>query len=584
MKLYKLLVFLLITHLSFSQGFLRTQGKEIINDNGPVLLKSIGTGNWLIQEGYMMQSTKAGIGTHTQFRTKLESEIGKEKTQEFYNRWLEHHFTKRDLDSMKSWGFNAVRVALHYKWFTLPIEEEQSKDVKISNTMLEKGFEITDKLLSWCEENQMYLILDMHGAPGGQGKNANISDYDESKLSLWESELNKSKLVNLWVEFAKRYKYSHWMGGFDLINETNWDFTDSNHENGCNCKNNDQLWDLQERIIKAIREVNANHIVYISGNCWGNNYASFDTHSLKDSDSNMVLTFHKYWNNNKDNSVSEWINKREVYNIPLWMSESGENSNTWFSDCISLLEKNNIGWSWWPVKKSKYNNILKVTTDQSYKDLMRDWQNGVSTSLAETFKTVMQYADNHKIENCDIADDVIYAMIEQPGNNKTKPFKKHDLGKPILFADYDLGRNEFAYFDMISADYHVDGGDWAKWNSGGYYRNDGVDIGMRNKKPYVGWTQKGEYLQFTISVPETSFYNVEVNASSKNTDGKLKFIINDTTTSEIIIKGVSNEFDQIKTSVKNVPFQKGENKIRFLIEKGDLKLFNFKLTKNTNKK
>ena len=30
----------------------------------------------MIQEGYMMQSTDAGIGTHTQFRTKLEQEIG----------------------------------------------------------------------------------------------------------------------------------------------------------------------------------------------------------------------------------------------------------------------------------------------------------------------------------------------------------------------------------------------------------------------------------------------------------------------------------------------------------------------------
>ena len=353
MKKYSLIIILLIGYLSFSQGFLRTEGTEIINDNGPVLLKSIGTGNWMIQEGYMMQSTKAGINTHTQFRNKLESVIGKEKTEEFYNKWLENHFTKRDLDSMKSWGFNSVRVALHYKWFTLPIEDEQLVNGEIINTWLEKGFEITDKLLEWCEENEMYLILDMHGAPGGQGKNANISDYDEAKPSLWESEHNKSKLVELWVQFAKRYKNSKWLGGFDLINETNWDFTDSNHENGCNCKNNDQLWDFQERIIKAIRKVNTNHIVYISGNCWGNNYASFDSHSLKDCDKNMVMTFHKYWNNNKDSSISEWINKREIYDIPLWMSESGENSNTWFIDCISLLEKNNIGWSWWPVKKSK---------------------------------------------------------------------------------------------------------------------------------------------------------------------------------------------------------------------------------------
>ena len=38
-------------------GRLRVQGQEIVNDQGPLLIKSIGMGNWMIQEGYMMQST-----------------------------------------------------------------------------------------------------------------------------------------------------------------------------------------------------------------------------------------------------------------------------------------------------------------------------------------------------------------------------------------------------------------------------------------------------------------------------------------------------------------------------------------------
>jgi len=39
----------------------------------------------------------------------------------------------------------------------------------------------------------MYLILDLHAAPGGQGKDANISDYDPAKPSLWESDMNRQK-------------------------------------------------------------------------------------------------------------------------------------------------------------------------------------------------------------------------------------------------------------------------------------------------------------------------------------------------------------------------------------------------------
>ena len=43
----------------------------------------------------------------------------------------------------------------------------------------------------------MYVILDMHGAPGGQGKDANISDYDPAKPSLWERKTNRDKTMGL---------------------------------------------------------------------------------------------------------------------------------------------------------------------------------------------------------------------------------------------------------------------------------------------------------------------------------------------------------------------------------------------------
>ena len=68
----------------------------------------------------------------------------------------------------------------------------------------------------------MYLILDLHAAPGGQGYNADISDYDDSKPSLWESKENRDKTVAFWKKIAERYKDEPWIGGYDLINETNW--------------------------------------------------------------------------------------------------------------------------------------------------------------------------------------------------------------------------------------------------------------------------------------------------------------------------------------------------------------------------
>jgi hypothetical protein len=520
----------------------------------------------MIQEGYMMQSTSANVSTHTQFRNKLIETIGEECTKAFYDTWLAKHFTKADLDFMKVSGFNAVRPALHYKWFTLPIEEEQkNSDGTIQNTWLEKGFSMTDSLVSWCEKNKIYLIFDMHGAPGGQGTDANISDYDTLKPSLWESEFNKLKLIALWKKLAERFKDSEWVGGYDIINEPNWALDGESYA-GCGCKNNDALWDLQQRIIEGIREVDQNHMVFISGNCWGNNYNSLEGHLLVKSDQNMVITFHKYWNFNTDKALENILKLRNLYNKPIWMGEGGENSNTWFADCISLLEKHNIGWSWWPVKKSKFNNILKVITNEDYYKLIDSWKNNTPLSADDSYKAVMQYAENHKFEHCEVAKDVLYAMTEQTNVYKTKPFKEHTINSAILCADYDMGREGYAYHDTVSGDYHIDsGGSWIDWNTGNFYRNDGVDIGNDNGTPYVGWTEAGEWLQYTIDVPNGGTFDIEIISASEKTAGTITIVINgNIITNNFLLPYTNGWTNWQATTVENVNLFEGENVLKII--------------------
>ena len=125
------------------------------------------------------------------------------------------------MDLLAKAGFNSIRLPMHYNLFTLPIEQEP---VKGQNTWLTTGFDLVDNLLSWCKANRIYLILDLHASPGGQGKDANISDADPSKPSLWESELNRQKTIALWRKLAQRYANEPWIGGYDLLNEPNWTF------------------------------------------------------------------------------------------------------------------------------------------------------------------------------------------------------------------------------------------------------------------------------------------------------------------------------------------------------------------------
>jgi len=567
---------------TIAQDFLRVDGKDIVNDKGLFIIRSIGTGNWMIQEGYMMQSTDAGINTHTQFRNKLNETMGVERTNEFYSYWLEHHFTKTDVDSMKAWGFNAVRPALHYKWYTLPVEEEErNADGSLTNTWLDEGFEMLDELVAWCAANEMYVILDMHGAPGGQGKDANISDYDPMLSSLWESVENQDKIVALWVKIAERYKDSSWVGGYDIINETNWDVDEGNgNENGCDCKSNTALWDMQLRLTKAIREADSNHIVFISGNCWGNNYKDFNNHALSKYDDNTVLTFHKYWNSNHQNSIQWAIDMRELYNMPLWMSESGENSNHWFAEAIELFEKNNIGWSWWPVKKSRLNNVLKVTTNSDYYNLLESWKTGSTPLNAEdTYKAVMGYADAHKIANCTPAPDVIFALNSGTNSQQVQAYKKHQTDQWIQCVHYDLGKGGYAYHDALSEDIHNGSSKWAKWNTGNHFRNDGVDIGVDEGDYYVGWTEAGEWLQYAIDITEAGHYNIELITAAAYKGGEISLWVNGAKKVSNIDLPTTGGWEKWDDNlVKNIELPLGKVKLKIYIEAEGSNLKSFKLS------
>src|SRR5438045_6642276 len=118
-RLLLLLVACIFFSDSYSQGFLKASGKEIVNEkNENVLLRGIGLGGWMLQEGYMLSLQ----GTNPQYsiRKRIEQLLTPEQTQEFYDTWLSNFITKADIDSMHAWGFNSVRLPMHYNLFMLP--------------------------------------------------------------------------------------------------------------------------------------------------------------------------------------------------------------------------------------------------------------------------------------------------------------------------------------------------------------------------------------------------------------------------------------------------------------------------------
>lgn len=555
-----------------SQGFLKADGQRIVNGKGEnILLRGMGLGGWMLQEGYMLRVNGIGQQQHV-IKSEIEELIGAKSTKDFYDAWLANHTRKIDVDSLKAWGFNSIRLPMHFALYTLPIEQEP---VKGKDTWLEKGFALTDSLLAWCKANHMYLILDLHAAPGGQGSDLNIADRDASKPSLWENEENKQKMIHLWKKLAERYVNEEWIGAYDIINEPNWGFEDlANDKNGTKEKKNDSLRELMKDITKAIREVDQRHIVIIEGNGWGNNYNGI----LPTWDNNMVLSFHKYWNFNDLGSIKHILNFREKYNVPVWLGETGENSNVWFTQAIRLFEDNNIGWSWWPLKKLGSNNPLEIPSNPNYQKILDYWITKLNKPTeSDAYKGLFQLANDLKLENNFYHKDVIDAMMRQPHSLETKPFNSNVIkaNTDINAVDYDLGRNGFAYSDKDTADYHTAiKGPRGFGNRGRIYRNDGVDILKDADKEYfVSNMEEGEWLQYTLMVTQTGVYTLQLTVASEKDSAQLSLSVAGNKINKAVSvpnTGANNKWQKVE--LPDLTLTSGIQIIRIMVDKGDCNL------------
>ncbi|MGE5394370.1 MAG: carbohydrate-binding protein [Candidatus Saccharibacteria bacterium] len=553
-----------------SAQYLHQQGRFIVDGDGKeFILRSMGLGGWMLQEGYMMESTKFANTQH-ELKGKIEQVAGKEGLDAFYDAWLTNYCQKEDVDSMAAWGFNAIRLPMHYNLFTLPIEQEP---VAGQDTWLPKGFELVDSLLRWCEANHMYLILDLHAAPGGQGKDAAISDYDVNKPSLWLSAENRRKTVALWKKLAERYANEKWIGGYDLLNETNWTFSGTN-----------LLRTLYGELTTAIRSVDTNHMLFIEGNWFANDFTGL----TPPWDSNMAYSFHKYWSYNDQASIQSYLNMRSQYNVPLWLGEAGENSNPWFTSAIALLEKNKIGWAWWPYKKiGSVTGTVTIPKTAGYQTLLNYWNNGGTKPSVETAKAyLLEQAEKLKLSNCIIHRDVLDAMFRQgQGDKSPKPFVNHPVPGTIYATDYDLGGNNRAYFDVDSADFHVSTSVNTTWNSGYAYRNDAVDIESCKDAPLtngydVGWTSDKEWMLYTVDIDSSAFYQFDLRYAASGSTGKFHLEMDGVVITPITTTASTGSWTTWKTlTLTNVILQKGRHQIKLYIDKAG---FNINYLKFSN--
>jgi endoglucanase len=377
--------------------FVTVKGRQIISPDGePLLLKGIGIGNWLLPEGYMFGLRRANS-------PRLIDEVicqlvGEEQARQFWRTYTDRYITQEDIGFLKSAGFNHIRVSFNWRLFVTETEPRTLDGV---------GYACLDRVVRWCKSEGLYVVLDMHGAPGGQTGD-NIDDSWGYPF-LFESPESQEMTIGIWEKLARRYADEPTIIGYDLLNEPIATHFDQELLNP-------KLEPLYKHIVVAIRRHDENHIVFLGGAQWNTNFSVFGPPF----DDKLAYTFHRYWEEVTPALIREYVAFSERYDVPLWMGESGENTYEWIAAFRELLKAHDIGWCFWTYKR--------LDTDRSVVSIARtsEWDDVVA--FAEhprtTFKEVRDnrpprevatkalgdYLENIRFENCTINEGYLRAL------------------------------------------------------------------------------------------------------------------------------------------------------------------------------
>jgi len=311
-------------------GFVSASGAHLLGPDGRNLeLRGISLGNWLQPEGYMFGFEKAVAAR--QIREVTAELLGPDAARSFWREFEEVYITRDDLRCIAACGFNSIRVPFDYRLF----QPEEHPDIR-----LERGFELLDRVIGWARAERLWVILDLHAAPGGQtGENI---DNGWGHPWLFESPVAQQQTIDLWRRIAARYRDERVVLGYELLNEPIPHFPEY-------APLLPLLEPLYKRLVAAVREVDPHHLIILGGAKWNSDFTVFGAPFAP----NLVYAFHKYWTAPDVSVIRDYLAFRDRHGVPIWCGESGENTLAWISTFRRTLEDHGVSWCFWPYKKMR---------------------------------------------------------------------------------------------------------------------------------------------------------------------------------------------------------------------------------------
>lgn len=538
-KILILSVILASCHFSFAQkkqekriSFLHTVGQDIVDESGrKVFLKSVGLGNWLLPEGYMWKFGE--LGDRPRKIEKIVADlIGKEKAATFWKIFRKNYITEADIKRIAELGFNSVRPALNARLFLTEGENP---------VYVEEGFQLIDSLVTWCKKYKLYVIIDMHAAPGGQ-TGANIDDSPNDIPELFIEKKYQDQLVDLWVKIAERYKNEPTVAAYDLLNEPLPINTGSAE------KYKHLLEPLYKRITAAIRNVDQKHMITLEGFNWSNDWSLF----TKPFDSNVFYQFHYYCWNRPDhlNGINDFLQKRNELNTPIWVGETGEKGNAIYWATTQLFESKNIGFSFWPWKKMDTQNTPYSIREPESWHLIMEYTNGGPGPESGKAETILnEFLENILLRNCVYSEEVTNAIFARvPGKIEAENYGQDGFNR------------SYFVLDTVSKSKYYRTGEPVKI----ILDNDGDDQVCSGQSIEL---QSTEWTMYSFENPRKKRYPTTLRVSASGVTAEAEVWING---KKLKLKIGDKEAKELVLG--NLKFKTGINTIKVLVKSGVLKL------------
>ncbi|MBE6821258.1 MAG: glycoside hydrolase family 5 protein [Ruminococcaceae bacterium] len=225
------------------KDFLRAEDGGFISECGaPTVLRGINLNDdlfWYKKDGLDESSKTADVFA------ALEERFGRYGTRQLAQKYNEGFITASDIKKIAKLGANCVRIPLRYKF--LFSKENCKGDI---------DFDRLDYIIEKCRKAGLYVILDLHSAPGFQNTDSACGKNEESVLfsSSKEGFEARNATVRLWTQIAAHYKDEPAVAAYDLLNRplnriARWE------------ESLDMLHKFYRRLLKAIRNVDEKHII-----------------------------------------------------------------------------------------------------------------------------------------------------------------------------------------------------------------------------------------------------------------------------------------------------------------------------------